>query len=278
MSTTAVMPSLVLMLLVGMRHGLDPDHLAAIDGLTLGCNTARPRCAPWMGGMFALGHGLMVLLIVTLAALASHRFQPPPALFRALAWGPPVLLLVLAAINIRSLLHGGGYPLAGVRGRLVPAWLTARPGPFSGILVGLMFAAVFDTALQAAAWGYAAGTLGGIQQALKVACVFTAGMALTDTFDGWVTARVMLRGSAELTAAFRRRLGWPIVCMCVGSGSYLVCNELLPQFAIGERWLSLLGAGMLLTMVSVYGWTLYGLRHHRIGSFSQPLQYDRDTS
>jgi high-affinity nickel-transport protein len=263
MTTTVVMPSLVLMLLVGMRHGLDPDHLAAIDGLTLGCNTTRPRCAPWMGGMFALGHGLMVMFIVALAALASHRFAPPTAVFHALAWGPPLLLLALAAINIRALLSGGGYPLTSLRGRLVPAWLAARPGPFSGLLLGLMFAAVFDTALQAAAWGYAAGALGGIAQALTVALIFTAGMALTDTFDGWVTARVMQRGTAALTAAFRRRLGWPIVCMCAGSGSYLVFTKLDPDFAISDLWLSLLGALMLFTMASVYGWTLYGLRQRR---------------
>lgn len=264
-ATTIAMPSLVLMLLVGMRHGLDPDHLAAIDGLTLGCDSARPRAAPWMGGLFALGHGLMVLFIVSLAALASHRFQPSPSVYHALEWGPPLLLLVLAAFNVRALLSSGGYPLASVRGRLLPAWITARPGPVSAVMLGLVFAAVFDTAIQAAAWGYAAGALGGIRQALTIAAVFTAGMAVTDTFDGWVTARVMRCGSAALTAAFRRRLGWPIVCMCAVSGGYLVCNKLDPAVVIGERWLSLLGAGMLLTVAGAYGWTLFGLRRHRLG-------------
>ena len=62
------LPTIELALLLGLRHGLAPDHLAAIDGLTM---RAQPPSAPWMGGLFALGHGLTVLLIVALADLAS---------------------------------------------------------------------------------------------------------------------------------------------------------------------------------------------------------------
>jgi high-affinity nickel permease len=40
-------------LALGMRHGRDPDHLAAIDGLT----RLRPRATN--GVYFALGHGLV---------------------------------------------------------------------------------------------------------------------------------------------------------------------------------------------------------------------------
>ena len=42
---------------LGMRHGTDPDHLAAIDGLT----RIRPRATN--GVFFALGHGLVVILL-----------------------------------------------------------------------------------------------------------------------------------------------------------------------------------------------------------------------
>ena len=71
MSMEAGLPALALIFLLGMRHGLEPDHLAAVDGLTLRSQAASPRWAPWMGALFALGHGLCVLAIVAVAALAS---------------------------------------------------------------------------------------------------------------------------------------------------------------------------------------------------------------
>lgn len=41
---------------LGMRHGVDPDHLAAVDGLS------RVRPSPLKGFLFALGHGGIVTL------------------------------------------------------------------------------------------------------------------------------------------------------------------------------------------------------------------------
>jgi len=51
-------PSLLIGFALGMRHGTDPDHLTAIDGLS--------RIRPWAtrGLFFALGHGLVVTALV----------------------------------------------------------------------------------------------------------------------------------------------------------------------------------------------------------------------
>ena len=55
-------------LALGMRHGTDPDHLAAIDGLS----RIRPRATN--GLYFALGHGLVVtLLAVEIGRIVSDR-------------------------------------------------------------------------------------------------------------------------------------------------------------------------------------------------------------
>ena len=57
-----------------MRHGTDPDHLAAIDGLT----RIRPRATN--GVYFALGHGLVVISlavgIVTFSRAGSLSSGP----------------------------------------------------------------------------------------------------------------------------------------------------------------------------------------------------------
>ena len=37
-----------LMLALGLRHGLDPDHIAVIDGLTIHALDQRPGMAPWV--------------------------------------------------------------------------------------------------------------------------------------------------------------------------------------------------------------------------------------
>ena len=119
MSVEAGLPALALIFLLGMRHGLEPDHLAAVDGLTLRSLPAHPRWAPWMGALFALGHGFSVLAIVAVAAVASRQLSPSAAVFGWLEWLPVALLLLIAALNARSLLAGG--QLASVRGHLLPA-------------------------------------------------------------------------------------------------------------------------------------------------------------
>jgi len=260
-SVEAGLPALALIFLLGMRHGLEPDHLAAVDGLTLRSQAASPRWAPWMGTLFALGHGVTVLAIVAVAALASQQFSPSETLFGWLEWLPIALLLLIAAMNARSLLAGA--QLAEVRGRLLPRWLRRASGPFAAILVGMLFALVFDTALQAAAWGYAAVALGGMQPALLTGLVFAVGMGVTDTFDGWVTAKVMRTGQAEIVRAFRRRLGWPIVAICVAMAGTLAAGKFDSAWSLPESWTAALGAAMVLLMAVLYGWTLLSLRRVR---------------
>jgi len=71
---------------LGMRHGLDADHLAAIDGLARFNSSRNPRLARWSGACFALGHGIVVITIAgTLSVLAS-RWQAPTALVSIGAW------------------------------------------------------------------------------------------------------------------------------------------------------------------------------------------------
>ena len=65
---TDSLPSIELALLLGLRHGFAPDHLAAVDGLTM---RARRVAAPWMGALFSIGHGTILLLTVALAGLAA---------------------------------------------------------------------------------------------------------------------------------------------------------------------------------------------------------------
>ena len=69
MSVALPASGMALFFLLGMRHGIEPDHIAAIDGLTLRAHDHHERHAPWTGSLFALGHGLAI-------ALDRDRHQP----------------------------------------------------------------------------------------------------------------------------------------------------------------------------------------------------------
>jgi len=69
---------------LGMRHGVDPDHLAAVDGLS------RVRPSPLNGALFALGHGGIVTLLAFPAASLLQRVDLE-------ALHLPVFLLLLVA-------------------------------------------------------------------------------------------------------------------------------------------------------------------------------------
>ena len=51
------------MLVLGLRHGLDPDHIACIDRLTWRAMQHGRHHGPWVGTLFAIGHGLLVTIV-----------------------------------------------------------------------------------------------------------------------------------------------------------------------------------------------------------------------
>jgi len=59
----------VLAFAFGVKHGLDPDHLATIDGLSRFNAASKPWLAKWAGVFFSLGHGLMITTVVAVLAL-----------------------------------------------------------------------------------------------------------------------------------------------------------------------------------------------------------------
>lgn len=70
---------------LGVRHGTDPDHLTAIDGLS----RMRPRASN--GLLFAMGHGSVVTL---LAAGVGH------VLAGRVAFLGPWMLILIGVVNL----------------------------------------------------------------------------------------------------------------------------------------------------------------------------------
>lgn len=244
---TEALPTIELALLLGLRHGLAPDHLAAIDGLTL---RATARAAPWMGALFSLGHGVVMLALVAAAATAAALWLPPGPALRAMldltAWLPGVFLLALALLNARALLRAPSCQPG------APAPQAGRAGIASAFAVGMLFALGAESALQALAWGSAAAAFGGVGAALQVAAAFIAGMTITDALDGFTTARLSRRAGRQAMQAFRRSLGWPIVGLCTITGLQLLTAQVCAGCALAEHRLTALGAGMVALTVLTY--------------------------
>jgi len=251
--------SLVLMFMLGLRHGFDPDHIAMIDSIAYRSVGEHARLAPWMGTLFALGHGLTVTAIAVALGAVSSEFALPPALQSLLDWLPAALLLLVGTLNLRSLLGQGDYQPQGWKTRLLPARLRDSTHPLAVVMVGVLFALVFDTATQATAWGYAAsgaGGGGGASSALLAGLVFTCGMVLTDTLDGRLMVRLMRHAAGRArTRLYRRAIGWAVVLVSYGTALYMIATHYRPDLEIGEAAFTALGAtlvfGLLLACLSL---------------------------
>ena len=65
---------LAVALTLGLRHGFDADHLAAIDGMTRFNAVQRPRLARRTGMWFSLGHGAVVMAVAASVALMARSW------------------------------------------------------------------------------------------------------------------------------------------------------------------------------------------------------------
>ncbi len=195
----------LVVLMLGIKHGLDADHLAAIDGLTRYNAQARPRLARLAGVLFSAGHGIVVVGVALAVSVIAHVWRPPQWLDSFGAWMSIGVLTLLALINIAAVLRTPGHETAhlvgwrsGVFGKLLHAH-----NPAMVVGVGTLFALSFDTVSQATLFALTASQFGGWQPALMLALLFVAGMLFTDGLNGWWISRLIKRSDTTSRIASR---------------------------------------------------------------------------
>ncbi len=245
---------LMLMLILGLRHGLDPDHIAVIDGLTLRAVEQHSAVQRWVGTLFALGHGLVVTLIAMAVSKASLSFGISASVAAIAGWVPTVLLIVVGCLNLRALLRVGDYHSVGWKSRFLPQRLRSSSHPVVILLVGMLFALVFDTATQAAAWGYAATAQGGLLAAFYVGLVFTLGMVITDTLDCRLACQMLHNANHQGARRYRRVLGWLIVGLSFGIAGYNISSHFFPELTLSDTAYSTTGAMLFGLVLCGYVW------------------------
>jgi nickel/cobalt transporter (NiCoT) family protein len=214
---------LVITFAIGMRHGTDPDHLTAIDGLS----RIRPRATN--GLLFALGHGLVV---TALAVGVGHTVSD-----RAAFLGP-WMLLAIGFVNLWKVFRVPRVPPATTRP------IVARP-----ILLGMLLAAGFETASQLSVLALAAQT-----NPWLLGLAFCCGMVVVDGFDGYLAAstqNLASTGAAHAVIA-SRLLGILVVVFSFGLGGAELSGLELNHLALP------LGVAMFASVVAIRIWARLG--------------------
>lgn len=192
-------------LLLGLRHGFDADHLAAIDGLACHNALRRPRLARISGVLFSLGHGGVVAAVAVGVSLLAQAWQAPAWLESTGVWVSVVVLTLLALVNIAAVVRtpGDEVPrLVGLRSGLLGRLLHAG-SPLAVLGVGAVFALSFDAVSQAALFAMTGAAYGGWRPALLLGLLFTLGMLLTDGLNGWLIWRLIHRSERTARVASR---------------------------------------------------------------------------
>jgi high-affinity nickel-transport protein len=253
---TFILISIPTMILLGLRHALDVDHITAIDNLVRLHSSTRK--SQFIGAGFSLGHMISVLAEMILIIYFIGSITRVDQLS---FWGGvigAIALGVIGAINIYSIKKWGKTGSA-----ILASKILARIGvmkPFSSALIaGIVFGLGFDTATQISAItlsAVASATL-GVQVALVLAGFFAAGMVPLDTLDSYILRSAFSR--IFDTRAFRFMAyslsGAALTVAAVASYETITNSEILPDIT---------GSVLAVTIIVVSFGYAYAARKRRI--------------
>lgn len=240
---------------LGLRHGADPDHLAAIDNLTRNSFQERPWLSRFCGSLFAGGHSIMVLSIAALVGiLGTHLGRYGPLIETIGTWVSIVVLVLIAVLNLRQL-RGGDGRLAGVKTRLLPRALREGTSPWLAVPVGLLFGFGFETSSQIATYAVAFGAGSGVLGALFIGAVFCLGMLCTDTLDSVLVHRLVSdRSSLQFTTI--RVWIWSVTLVALAVAAYELAQVLGWQSPVPDLYISAaIVAALLIVFAYVFART-----------------------
>jgi nickel/cobalt transporter (NiCoT) family protein len=217
--------------LLGLRHGFDADHLAAIDGMTRFNAADRPRLARRTGLWFSLGHGAVVLAFALAVAGTASAWDAPAWLEPFGAWTSIAVLLLLGVANLAVLRRApADAAVTGVawRSALFARLLRASGrGPVMG--VGALFAVSFDTLSQAALMAVSGTALQSLWVVAALAGAFVLGMIVTDGLNGLWVAR-LLRRTDRGAARASRVMGGCVAGVSIATALLGIGTRLSPGF------------------------------------------------
>ena len=185
----------------GCRHGVDADHIAAIDNVTRRLASTAGRRTMLVGVWFSLGHCTVVVLLCAAVILgartSSQQFEALEQFGAAVGpWVAAIILVTIGSMNLcaaRELRSqwrnrkalGHEHAVASLVTRCCPALVEAVDRPSRVFWIGLLFGLGLDTAAEIALLTSTAIAQPEVPPAcaLVLPLLFAAGMALVDSLN-----------------------------------------------------------------------------------------------
>ncbi|GAC1313351.1 MAG: hypothetical protein NVSMB21_24500 [Vulcanimicrobiaceae bacterium] len=240
---------------LGLRHGADPDHIAAIDNLTRNSFGERPWLSRFCGSLFAGGHSIMVLSIAALVGLLGTHLGPYAATIETIGtWISIVVLVLIAILNLRQL-RTNPTRLVGVKTQLLPRALREGSSPWLAVPVGLLFGFGFETSSQVATYAVAFGLGSGVLGALFVGAMFCLGMLVTDTLDSVLVHRLVSDRSSLQPSTMRVWI-WSVTLVALAVAAFELAQLLGWHSPVPDLYVSgIIVAALLAVFVYVFART-----------------------
>jgi nitrile hydratase accessory protein len=173
---------------LGMRHALEPDHIAAVSTLMTGERSSAK--AAWLGALWGLGHTLTLFTAGALLVML-HADMPP-----IVAQGLEVcVVLLLVGFGVRAIFQGAGrLPKGPTHSHKTPKtwslvnadrWTVARP-----VLVGAVHGLAGSGALTALVVTTLPSTVTRLAYLMLFGVGSTVGMVVLSGLLGWPIARL----------------------------------------------------------------------------------------
>jgi high-affinity nickel-transport protein len=259
---TQWLPLVAVVFLLGLKHGLDPDHLAAIDGVTRFNALARPRLARWSGLLFSVGHGTVVTATAVAVATLASGWSVPGWLDELGSWISISFLLALGVANVAAVLRtprDERVRPAGLRSHVLRR-LTETRHPILIAAVGAAFAVSFDTLGSAVLFSASGSSLAGWAFATALGLVFTLGMIATDAVNGLWISQLLARADQRAALA-SRVMGLAIALLSFVIAGLGIARQLHPALeARLDGWSTALGLTVIAAIALAFALAMRGAR------------------
>jgi high-affinity nickel-transport protein len=266
-----LLSSLLLVGMLGFRHGFDADHIAAVDGMT---RVRQLQTSYWtarlVGAQFAIGHSATILVASLLLHGQSARL---PAWLDGLGLviSTCFLLAVAASNMVHALRPADASPQPA--GPLSAAVLRLTGNKLHPALVGMAFALSFDSLAQAAFFASRGSELSGMSAVALLAAAFGFGMVLADAANGALLNWFAGRSDRLARHASRFSSGFIALIALLTALSGLL-REFHGGFAAGWETMGMwIGVGLVALTSGVYSIRI-GLQQVRIATQARAAARD----
>ncbi len=226
---TSIVLVIMMVFGLGLRHGLDLDHLATIDAISRTIKNNN-RLSKKVGLLFSLGHGLVVILLSLIIGSGLLQTSFPSwletlgsgvSIFFLFTFGLLTLYKVLAFNSSKKI-----EMTTGLRTFLFKKQPLKNCNPLWIMAIGAMFAFSFDTFTQVALFSMSMKLVAGWFVSLILGLVFMLGMIVSDSFNGLVIASIIQRLD-KYSAITSRLFGLCIAVFSLGVGTFELKNLMI---------------------------------------------------